>query len=78
MVGLAPQRVPGVSGFGGSTALVHEQLLGNENVLKEVCAFIAREVSAKVEDDAGRTPAEDLKEANSICIEKAALGATSR
>ena len=48
------------------------------DVLKEVCAFIAREVSAKVEDDAGRTPAEDLKEANSICIEKAALGATSR
>lgn len=48
------------------------------DVLKEVCAFIAREVRAKVEDDAGGTLAEDLKEINSVCNEKAALGATSR
>lgn len=48
------------------------------DALKEVCAFIAREVSARVEDDAGRTLAEDLKEINSVCNEKAALGAMSR
>jgi hypothetical protein len=41
--------------------------------LKEVCALIADEVSAKVKEDAGGTPAENLKEANSVCNQKAAL-----
>jgi hypothetical protein len=45
---------------------------------KEVCAFIAREVIAKIKNDARGTLAEDLKEINSACNEKAALGATSR
>jgi hypothetical protein len=43
--------------------------------LKDVCAFIAREVGAKIKEDAGETLAEDLKEVNSVCNEKAALGA---
>src|SRR5512144_672387 len=45
--------------------------------LEEVCAFIAHEVSAKIKDDAGGTLAEDLKEVNSVCSEKAALGANA-
>ena len=45
--------------------------------LKEVCAFIAREVSAKIKDDAGGTLAEDLKEVNGVCSERAALGANA-
>ena len=45
--------------------------------LKEVCAFIAREVSAKIKDDAGGTLAEDLKEVNGVCNEKAALEANA-
>jgi hypothetical protein len=45
--------------------------------LEEVCAFIAPEVSAKIKEDAGGTLAEDLKEVNSVCNEKAALGANA-
>jgi hypothetical protein len=45
--------------------------------LKEVCGFIAHEVSAKIKDDAGGTLAEDLKEVNSVCSEKAALEANA-
>ena len=45
------------------------------SALKEVCALIAREVSAKTKEDAGGTLAEDLKDVNSLCNEKAALGA---
>lgn len=41
--------------------------------LKEVCALIAGEVSANIKENAGGTPAEDLKEVNSVCDEKAAL-----
>ena len=41
--------------------------------LREVCALVAGEVSAKVKADAGGTPAENLKDANSICDQKAAL-----
>jgi hypothetical protein len=45
--------------------------------LKEVCAFIMREASAKIKKDAGGTLAEDLKEVNSVCNEKAALAANA-
>ena len=41
--------------------------------LREVCALIAGEVSAKVKGEAGGTPAKDLKEASSVCNPKAAL-----
>jgi hypothetical protein len=40
--------------------------------LREVCTIIAGEVSAKVEEDAGGALAENLKEANSVCDQKAA------
>jgi hypothetical protein len=40
-----------------------------------VCAFVAHEVSETIKEDArGRLP-DDLKEVNSVCIEKAALAA---
>ena len=69
MVGTAPQRVSGVSGVGGSTALVHEQLLGNES-----CAQRGVRVSpAKIKADAGGMTAEELKEVTSVCDDKAAL-----
>jgi hypothetical protein len=42
--------------------------------LKEVCALIVGEVNAKIKEDAGGMLAEDLKEVNSVCDEKAALG----
>ena len=45
-----------------------------KGTLKEVCALIAREVSAKIKDDEGGTLAENLKEVNGVCNENAALG----
>jgi ferric-dicitrate binding protein FerR (iron transport regulator) len=48
-----------------------------KDVLKEVCAFIAREVSAKIKD-AGETLAKDLKEVHGVCNGKVALGANTR
>jgi|SoiMetStandDraft_2_1073263.scaffolds.fasta_scaffold88409_2 hypothetical protein len=45
--------------------------------LNVACAFIASEASAKLKEDAGRIPAKDLKEVNSVCNEKAALGANT-
>jgi hypothetical protein len=72
MAELVPQSVPSVPGVGGFTALVHEQLLRNESCAG--CAFIASEASAKLKEDAGRIPPKDLKEVNSVCNEKAALG----
>ena len=45
--------------------------------LNVACAFIASEASAKLKEDAGGIPAEDLKEVNSVCNEKAALGANT-
>jgi hypothetical protein len=45
--------------------------------LKGVCAFIAREMSAKIREDAVGTLAEDLKEVNSVCNENAALAANA-
>jgi hypothetical protein len=45
-----------------------------KGALEEVCAFIAREVSAKIKENAGETLAEDLKEVNNACNEKFALG----
>ena len=77
MAELAPQSVPSVPGVGGFTALVHEQLLRNESCAQLACAFIASEASAKLKEDARRIPAKDLKEVNSICNEKAALGANT-
>jgi len=44
--------------------------------LNVACAFIASEASAKLKEDAGRIPAEDLKEVNGVCNEKA-LGANT-
>src|SRR5262245_14228131 len=41
--------------------------------LREVCVLIAGEVSEMVKEDAGGTPAENLKDANSVCDQKAAL-----
>ena len=41
--------------------------------LREVCALVAGEVSAKIKADAGGTTAEELKEVTSVCDEKAAL-----
>ena len=41
--------------------------------LREVCALVASEVSAKIKADAGGTTAKDLKDASSVCDEKAAL-----
>jgi hypothetical protein len=49
-----------------------------KGALKEVCAFIAREVRAKIKKDAGDTLAEDLKEVNGVCNQKVALGANTR
>jgi hypothetical protein len=37
--------------------------------LNVACAFIASEASAKLKEDAGRIPAKDLKEVNSVCNE---------
>jgi hypothetical protein len=45
--------------------------------LNVACAFIGSEASAKLKEDAGGIPAEDLKEVNSVCNEKAALGANT-
>jgi len=45
--------------------------------LNVACAFIASEASAKLKEDAGGIPAEDLKEVNSVCNEKASLGANT-
>jgi hypothetical protein len=45
-----------------------------KGTLKEVCALIAREVSAKIKDDEGGILAENLKEVNGVCNENAALG----
>ncbi len=41
--------------------------------LKKVCALVAGEVSAKIKADAGGTTAKDLKDASSVCDQKAAL-----
>ena len=38
--------------------------------LNVACAFIASEASAKLKEDAGRIPAKDLKEVNSVCNER--------
>jgi hypothetical protein len=38
-----------------------------------MCAFIAREVNAKIKEDVGGTLAEELKGVNSLCNEKAAV-----
>jgi hypothetical protein len=43
--------------------------------LEGVCAFVAREVSETIKGDARRTLPEDLKEVNSLCLEKTALAA---
>jgi hypothetical protein len=43
-----------------------------KGTLKEVCALIAREVSAKIKDDDGGSLAENLKEVNDVCNENAA------
>jgi hypothetical protein len=46
-----------------------------KSTLEGVCAFVAHEVSETIKEDArGRLP-DDLKEVNSVCIEKAALAA---
>jgi hypothetical protein len=45
--------------------------------LEEVCALIAGGVRAKIKEDEGETQAEDLKEVNGVCNEKAALGANT-
>ena len=44
-----------------------------KGALKGVCAYIARETGEKIKEDAGGKLPEDLKEVNSLCIEKAAL-----
>jgi hypothetical protein len=41
--------------------------------LREVCALVAGEVSAKIKADAEETTAKDLKDASSVCDQKAAL-----
>jgi aryl-alcohol dehydrogenase-like predicted oxidoreductase len=48
------------------------------DALQEVCAFIAREVSAKIKEDAAETLVENLKQVHGICDEKVALGANTR
>ena len=40
-----------------------------KGTLKEVCALIAREVSAKIKGEEGGTLAENLKEVNGVCNE---------
>jgi len=51
-----------------------------KGALEGVCAFVAREVSETVKEDARGTLPEELKGVNSLCNEKAALAAiqTSR
>ena len=46
------------------------------SALKEVCAFVAREASA-IKEDARGMLAGDLKEANSLCNDEGALGASA-
>ena len=41
--------------------------------LKEVCAFIAREASARGKDGVGRPLAGDLGDVNEVCYEKGVL-----
>jgi hypothetical protein len=41
--------------------------------LREVCALVAGEVSGKIKADAEGTTAKDLKDASSVCDQKAAL-----
>ena len=41
--------------------------------LREVCALVAGEVSAKIKADAGGATVKDLKAASSVCDQKAAL-----
>ena len=48
-----------------------------EGALKQVCAFIAREVSAKSKDNR-ETVAEDLKAVNGVCDEQVVLWANTR
>jgi ferric-dicitrate binding protein FerR (iron transport regulator) len=48
------------------------------DALQEVCAFIAREVNAKIKEDAAETPSGSLKQVHGICDEKVALGAKTR
>ena len=43
--------------------------------LEEMCAFIAREVNAKIKEDVRGTLAEELRGVNALCNEKAAVGA---
>lgn len=44
--------------------------------LKETCAFIEREASTRIKEDARGMLAGDLQEVNSVCYEKDALGAS--
>ena len=46
--------------------------LGSRGALNEICAFIAREASAKIDDGARRLSA-DLEGAQNVCSEKGAL-----
>jgi len=46
------------------------------DALQAVCAFIAREVSAKIKEDAAETPVESLKQVHGICDEKVAFHPT--
>ena len=41
--------------------------------LEEMCAFIAREVNAKINEDVRGTLAKELKAVNTLCSEKAAV-----
>ena len=43
--------------------------------LEEICAFITREVNAKIKEDVRGTLAEELRGVNALCNKKAAVGA---
>jgi hypothetical protein len=45
MVGLAPQSIRSVSGVGGFTALVHQQLLGNDRCAQRSVRVDLKEVN---------------------------------
>jgi hypothetical protein len=66
-------------------ALASELALGamatkseTRDALKEVCAFIARDLSAKIKEDAAETLVENLKQVHGVCDEQVALGANTR
>jgi hypothetical protein len=73
MVELGPQRVPRHSGVGGLLLWHMNSYLEARGALKEVCAFIAREVSARVKGDSAMPFAGDLEDANNVCHERGIL-----